>query len=66
MCVQMQASSGRTLFRHSLAATLYGDDLRERLPMSAEQEEFLQALLGPFLTAEPPGGPARRKRSPWS
>ncbi len=66
MCVQMQASSGRTLFRHSLAATLYGDDLRERLPMSAEQEGVLQALLGPLLAAEPPGGPARRKRPPRS
>ena len=66
-CVQMQASSGRTLFRHSLAATLYGDDLRERLPISAEQDEILQALLRPPLTAEPPRGPAvRRKRPPRS
>ena len=67
MCVQMQASSGRTLFRHSLAATLYGDDLRERLPMSAEQEELLQTLLGSLLAAEAPRRPAvRRKRPPQS
>lgn len=65
MCVQMQASSGRTLFRQSLAATLYGDDLRESLPIGAEQEELLQTLLGSLLTAEPPGGPVvRRKRPP--
>ena len=64
-CVQMQASSGRTLFRHSLAATLYGDDLRERLPISAEQEELLQVLLGPLLAAEPSTqAPNRRKRPP--
>ena len=63
-CVQMQASSGRTLFRHSLAATLYYDDLQERLPVSAEQEGFLQALLGPLLAAEPPGGPTVRRRRP--
>ena len=67
MSVQMQASSGRTLFRHSLAATLYGDDLRERLPISAGQVELLQALLGPLLAAAPPSGPAaRRKRPPRS
>ena len=63
-CVQMQASSGRTLFRHSLAATLYGDGLRERLPISAGQAELVQALLGPLLAAEPPGGPATRRKRP--
>ncbi len=69
MSMQMKASSGRTLFRHSLAATLYGDDLRERLPMSAEQEEFPQAVLERLLTAEDGtaarrGGPAVSRKGP--
>lgn len=59
MSVQMKATSGRTLFRHSLAATLYGDDLREGLPISAEQEELLQAVLGRLLTAEGDMAPQR-------
>lgn len=58
-CVQMMASSGRTLFRHSLAATLYGDDLRESLSIGAEQEGLVQAVLKRLLTAA--GGAAPRR-----
>lgn len=57
--VQMKANSGRTLFRHSLAATLYGDDLRESLPISPEQEELLQAVLGRLPAAKHSAIPRR-------
>ncbi len=45
MCVATQRSSGRCPFRHSLAATLYGDSLRDDLPPSPEVEEALLGLL---------------------
>ena len=45
MCVAAQRSSGRCPFRHSLAATLYGDSLRDDLPPSPEVEEALLRLL---------------------
>ncbi len=66
--VQMKASSGRTLFRHSLAATLYSDDLRDSLPVSPEQEKLLQAVFDRLLMAERSAAPqgdapsASRKR----
>ncbi len=56
MCVQTQASSGRHPFRHSLAATLYGDELRESLPITPEQEEAMLSVLDLLLT--PKGGTA--------
>lgn len=45
MCVQTQASSGRLPFRHSLAATLYGDVLLAQPPFGAGEEQIMQLLL---------------------
>jgi hypothetical protein len=45
MCVQTKMHTGRLPFRHSHAATLYGDALRNDLPSNHEQEQFLQLLL---------------------
>ncbi len=45
LCVQTQASSGRAPFRHSLAATLYGDALRDGLFDDLDEEALLPALL---------------------
>lgn len=62
MCVRTQASSSRHPFRHSLAATLYGDKLRESLPITPEQEEALLSVLDVLLT--PTGGTAPEPRRP--
>jgi len=50
MCVQTKAHTGRLPFRHSLAATLYGDVLQEHLLPTPEQERVLQLLLEQFAT----------------
>jgi hypothetical protein len=48
MCVASQRSSGRHPFRHSLAATLYGDELRTRRPPGPEQDRLIEALMNSF------------------
>lgn len=45
LCVQAKADTGRLPFRHSLAATLYGDALVASLPFGVEQEQIMQLLL---------------------
>ena len=53
------AEEGRPLpFRHSLAATLYGDVLRESVPPSGAEVEAMGALLGLFGPEEPEPTPA--------
>ena len=53
------AEEGRPLpFRHSLAATLYGDVLRESVPPSGAVVEAMGALLGLFGPEEPAPTPA--------
>jgi len=44
--VQGKTHNGRLPFRHSLAATLYGDSLRASLPLAREVEEAFVSLLG--------------------
>ncbi len=44
--VQSKTHNGRLPFRHSLAATLYGDSLRASLPLAPELEEVFVSLLG--------------------
>jgi len=69
MCVIAKRRDGRVPFRYSLAATLYGDKLRAKLPFDAEQEQIVQALLdslGTRLGGGVAGGrpKAARKRRP--
>ncbi|MCO6417224.1 hypothetical protein JYK14_13770 [Siccirubricoccus sp. KC 17139] len=63
------ARGGRLPFRHSLAATLYGDVLRERFPSPAD--EALMEMLGSLLEGsakgegrEPAGGGTRQPPAP--
>jgi hypothetical protein len=44
--VQAKAHGGRLPFRHSLAATLYGDSLRDSMPIGPELEDAFASLLG--------------------
>jgi hypothetical protein len=57
MCVATQRSSGRHPFRHSLAATLYGDELRARQPLGPEQDRIIEVLLSSLGSS-----PAQRKK----
>ena len=68
ICVATQRSSGRHPFRHSLAATLYGDRLRDDLPPSTEFEEAVVGMIEQLSRSAPRHGtglgrtPASRKR----
>ena len=43
--IQGVTRNGRTPFRHSLSVTLYGDILRESVPLSPELEDAFTSLL---------------------
>jgi len=43
--IQSVTRNGRTPFRHSLAVTLYGDSLRDSMPLSPELEGVLTSML---------------------
>jgi hypothetical protein len=45
--------NGRTPFRHSLAVTLYGDSLTDRVPLSPEVEDVFTALLAGLVESRP-------------
>lgn len=65
IAVESKTRWGRLPFRHSLAATLYGDQLRPGLPLSADQEaafDMLQSLLE--RVAPPDAGPRLRPAAP--
>lgn len=51
-CAQARARGGRLPVRDSLAATLYGDDIRARTPLGLAEVELLSDFLD--LLAEPP------------
>lgn len=66
-CVQSVTRFGRVPFRHSLAATLYGDALRMDLPPSGEEQQLVHFLLerltnGPSRDDGAPAAPKRRRR----
>jgi hypothetical protein len=44
--VQSNTRNGRLPFRHSLAVTLYGDSLRDSLPLAPELERVFASMLG--------------------
>jgi hypothetical protein len=56
--VQSKTHNGRLPFRHSLAATLYGDSLRDSLPIAPELEDAFASLLGQLTGS---GAGARRE-----
>jgi hypothetical protein len=47
--VQGKTRNGRLPFRHSLAATLYGDSLRDGLPLAPDVEKVFASLLGRLI-----------------
>ena len=68
--IQGMTQNGRVPFRHSLAATLYGDRLLGSLPLSPELEDAFTSMLaglvdsGPGLRREIGARPVSRKATP--
>ena len=72
--IQGVTRNGRTPFRHSLAVTLYGDSLRDSMPLSPELEDAFTSLLaaaidsraGPRpvigVQSKPKGSRSRRRK----
>jgi hypothetical protein len=52
LCVRSVRQSKRIPFRYSLAATLYGDKLREELPIPTDMEEMVRTFLDALAQAE--------------
>ncbi len=63
ICIATRQSPRGHPFRHSLAATLYGDRLRDELPPSPEFAEAVLGLLG-TLAAPPNRGAEKLTRRP--
>lgn len=61
LSVQCKTRTGRLPFRHSLAATLYGDSLRPGLALDPEVEKGFASLLGRLT--EPGAGTRQAGRS---
>ena len=55
--IQGVTRNGRTPFRHSLAVTLYGDSLRDSVPLSPELEDAFTSLLAAAIDSRPGSRP---------
>lgn len=65
-CAQARDRGGRLPVRDSLAATLYGDDIRARTPLSLAEVEMLGDFLEILTQAPPRLGNKITKQSPRS